>query len=155
MPIKSITTHLRPTAALVAALAVSGAVAGAGVAGAEAAGCDLPRPTVRSTELVTSGFRYLPGGDDCGIPRLAVERGRRLAYRNLDFAAHDVRSFALRPGTEEPLFTSDLIRYLGGGEVVGVAALPPGSYGFYCTIHPPRQSGTGMRGTLVVQETSR
>ena len=116
------------------------------------AACAVPRPLVRSTQIVTSGFRYLPGNDDCATPRLSVERGSRLTYRNLDFAAHDVRSFALQPGSDDPLFTSELIKYLGGGEVLGVAALPAGSYGFYCTIHPPRASGAGMHGTLVVEE---
>ena len=122
---------------------------------AAASTCDVPRPLVRSTEVITSGFRYLPGGDDCGIPRLAIRAGSRLSLRNLDFAAHDVRSFARRAGSEEPLFTSELVRYLGTGAVGGVAALAPGRYGFYCTIHPPRQSGTGMRGTLVVEGSRR
>ena len=135
-------------AGIVAALAPS-------PSGAHAAGCDLPRPIVRSTEILTTGFRYLPGSDDCRIPQLSVARGSRLMYRNLDFAAHDVRSFALQPDSDEPLFTSELIRYLGGGEVLGVAALPPGAYGFYCTIHPARTDGTGMRGTLLVERGGR
>jgi plastocyanin len=110
---------------------------------------------VRSTEVASAGFKYLPGGPECGTPQLAVVAGSRLTHRNLDFAAHDVRSAALHPGTDDPLFASELTRYLSAGDVHGVAQLPPGRYDFYCTIHPPRTSGSGMRGTLIVQAADR
>ena len=116
--------------------------------------CDPPH-VVRINEVTSAQFRFVPGGPECGTPALVIAAGTRLTHRNLDFAAHDVRSTALRPGSDEPLFTSELNRYLEAGEVVGVPALPPGRYDFYCTIHPPRSSGSGMRGTLVVEGAQR
>jgi plastocyanin len=44
-----------------------------------------------------------------------------------------------------PLFASAITPGGGTSPVVGTAALKPGSYDFFCSLHP------GMTGTLTVQ----
>jgi plastocyanin len=75
-------------------------------------------------------------------PRMAV--GERLTFLNLDLrAVHNVVSIK-RNRRRRPLFSTPTI---GFGEEVAVRRarrLGPGSYPFYCSIHP------FMRGTLRV-----
>lgn len=92
---------------------------------------------------------YYPGGTDHPIP-LVVQAGDTLQYQNLDvFVAHNVWAVEV---TEDgaPLFASSTMaqwnvsRGWAPVEVAGVDALAPGSYEFYCFIHPL------MRGVLTI-----
>lgn len=70
-------------------------------------------------------------------PAAVVAQGGSIEYTNGDLAKHDVVSV-------DGLFGTPLI---GTGEramVAGVDALTPGTYAFYCTLHP------NMRGTISV-----
>lgn len=78
-------------------------------------------------------------------PTVTIEPGEAVTFANLDpLLPHNVTA---RDGAPEgtPLFGSATIG--GGGEVPvdGADALEPGSYAFYCTIHPAQ-----MRGMLIV-----
>lgn len=76
-------------------------------------------------------------------PRVAVDRGGSLTHTNADILPHNV--VATDTGADgQPLFSSGAPKGAGAFEVEGVAEVPPGSYGFLCTIHP------FMRGTLEV-----
>jgi polyvinyl alcohol dehydrogenase (cytochrome) len=87
-----------------------------------------------------------PGAASTGYatPAVIAFSGGKLDFTNLDVVQHDVTSD--QHGTDgRPLFQSKLIGLGEAAPVAGVEKLPPGSYGFFCTVHP------GMRGTLVVQ----
>jgi plastocyanin len=78
-------------------------------------------------------------------PNLSIAPGEAVTFRNNDFANHDVTA-RTRGYDGRPLFASATI---GGGQsapVVGVQSLGPGSYAFFCTIHP-----NSMTGTLAVR----
>jgi plastocyanin len=82
-------------------------------------------------------FKFAPGD----IVTLA---GEPVTLVNLDAAAHDITSDA--PGTVNGhLFNSVVLDQRGQkADVVGVAALEPGMYEFYCSVHPE------MRGSITV-----
>jgi plastocyanin len=74
---------------------------------------------------------------------VAIDQGEPLTFLNLDTLSHDVTARG-KGADGQPLFSTPLI---GTGQEVPVAgadALVPGSYAFYCTIHP------NMEGTLTV-----
>jgi plastocyanin len=75
-------------------------------------------------------------------PEVTIDRGDRLFFENRDpQAQHNVTSLA-GPGR---FFRSDTIRHASDPvPVQGVPNLDPGSYPFFCTLHPQ------MRGTLTV-----
>jgi plastocyanin len=110
--------------AAVAGIAVVAGMAGpgAGLAGAGAAG----------TRVVAG-----PGGASAGYatPVTAVKKGTRAFFRNLDIVAHDVVAVQ-RNGSGAPLFQSALVGLNKEAEIFGVAALPVGVYGFFCSLHP-------------------
>jgi hypothetical protein len=110
--------------------------------------------------VITTGSTYYPG-DDCvrpggpciPAPPLVLERGTQLTYVNLETStfAHTVTSFTKRvirfPGgrrISRPLFDSGAIGIGKSGDVRGISSLKPGTYHFYCTIHPL------MQGTLTI-----
>jgi plastocyanin len=78
-------------------------------------------------------------------PQVSIDAGDRLFFRNNDVGnpePHNVTSVA-GPGR---LFRSDTILARPDPiPVRGVPSLDPGSYGFFCSIHPQQ-----MRGTLTV-----
>ena len=86
--------------------------------------------------VVTAGFRYVP-------PSVSVAQGDTLTYVNADVAPHDVTSDATGPDNL-PIFYSDVVGTGGQSNVRGVSSLAPGTYGFYCSVHPT------MTGTLTV-----
>ena len=78
-------------------------------------------------------------------PAVTIEPGEALTFANKDpLLPHNVTARDSAP-EGSPLFSSATIS--GGAEapVVGADALEPGTYAFYCTIHPAQ-----MRGTLTV-----
>lgn len=73
-------------------------------------------------------------------PRVTIDAGERLTFRNDDFADHNVTARMSSGG--RPLFASDTI---GRGREVDVeraASLAAGAYDFLCTIHPSEMTGT-------------
>jgi plastocyanin len=74
---------------------------------------------------------------------VAIDQGEPLTFLNLDVLNHDVTARG-KDSDGNPLFATPLI---GPGQEVPVAGaekLSPGSYAFFCTIHP------NMEGTLDV-----
>jgi polyvinyl alcohol dehydrogenase (cytochrome) len=71
-------------------------------------------------------------------PVVVMSHGGTLTYTNLDPVQHNVVSDA-------GLFRSEFAGLGQSVTVTGADKLPPGQYGFYCSLH------TGMRGTLIVQ----
>jgi plastocyanin len=71
-------------------------------------------------------------------PAVTIQQGQSLTFTNLDVAQHDVDA---RDGS----FESPLVGLGASTPVNGVEALAPGSYEFYCSLHP------NMTGTLTVQ----
>lgn len=108
----------------------------------------LPDPT--AAQVVTVLNHYAPGDTELALPTLVVLAGTRLEYTNLDaLAAHDVTDEGCRTPGDACLFRSPSIgRSDGTVEVAGVAELGPGTYEFYCTVHP-----STMFGTLIVEES--
>lgn len=92
-----------------------------------------------TARVVTVGSTFVP-------PSVTVSQGDQLDLVNAEPVPHDVTSTDSTP-EGVPLFQSDTIS-VGTAPVVGVAALEPGVYGFYCTIH------NFMRGTLFVDEAA-
>ncbi len=81
-----------------------------------------------------------------------------VTYRNVDLVRHDVVQDPKTdgragdgsapwcgrfPAGKCPLFWTELMGLGESGAVQGLSGLSPGTYSFYCTLHP------GMRGTLV------
>ena len=116
---------------------------------------DTPLP------VVTASGRFLPG-DSCfvregaacvNVPEpLTIIQGTRLELTNLDIPRHDLRSESIHPETRRPLFASRVLSPGETEEVFRVAELEPGTYRYYCTLHPPSADGSGMRGLLRVIE---
>ena len=82
-------------------------------------------------------------------PSFTIDPGTVATFQNLDpgAAPHDV--VATDSGTNgSPLFRSAVIN-AGQAPVAGTESLNPGSYPFFCTIHP-----TQMTGNLVVTGTA-
>jgi plastocyanin len=74
---------------------------------------------------------------------VAIDQGEPLTFLNLDALSHDVT--ARDKGADGgPLFSTPLIGTGREVPVAGAESLGPGSYGFYCTVHP------NMEGTLTV-----
>lgn len=97
--------------------------------------------------VVTSRSTYTPGDDELGAPTLYVTAGSQLTLTNLDaFAAHALTSDAVVPDTDTRLFESGVLNFRASAPVVGVPALPAGSYPFHCSVHEDN-----MHGLLVVQ----
>jgi outer membrane protein assembly factor BamB len=95
---------------------------------------DLPGGPQAGTPIVSGPGAFLT---NYATPVVTVQQGGSVTYTNLDAAQHDVLSV-------DGLFGTPLI---GAGQQVpvsGVEALPPGSYGFYCSLH------ANMQGTLSV-----
>lgn len=107
-------------------------------------------PVVRA---FTRGSGYATGagfGDsELIIPNLYLPAGSRLLFTNLHVWGHSMYSDAWAPGQtgERRLFNSEVIPFGDTSEVVGVADLPPGDYGFFCSNH------MGMRGSLHILPT--
>lgn len=89
--------------------------------------------------VVTYLSVYVPGDVmDPGQPSLApvrVLRDTELWYVNAEDYTHSLTSDARTPD-EEPMFDSGPVGFGEAAPVAGVAALPPGTYGFHCTYHP-------------------
>jgi plastocyanin len=74
---------------------------------------------------------------------VSIDQGEPLTFLNLDVLNHDVTARGKGQGGD-PLFTTPLI---GPGQEVpveGADSLSPGSYAFFCSVHP------NMEGTLNV-----
>lgn len=84
-------------------------------------------------------------------PQVVTTAGSVVSFTNLDQTTHDVTSRDTRvvvvkkKKKKVPLFSAPITSGGQMTEIPGTAALKPGSYDFYCSLHP------GMTGTLVVQ----
>ena len=87
--------------------------------------------------VVSEANRFAP-------EQVSIARGDSLELVNVDVAPHNVVSKQAKNG--KLLFTSDTITAGQTAVVKGVEALAPGSYAFYCSIHPQ------MLGTLAVRQ---
>ena len=81
--------------------------------------------------------------NDCcsfGKASFTIDEGTVATFQNLDMGAapHDVTSVDTRKG--KPLFSSAQIN-LGQTPVNGTDHLAPGTYRFFCTVHPTQMSG--------------
>lgn len=86
-----------------------------------------------------------PGASVTGYitPVMSIQKGGKLYFRNQDTAAHDVTG--QQKGTNgQPLFRSSRPPANRIAEVKGADKLGPGTYDFYCSVHP------SMIGTLRV-----
>jgi plastocyanin len=81
-----------------------------------------------------------------GKASFTIDRGTTATFDNQDSSAttHDVTAFDTGGAKNLPLFRSAQIN-LGQTPVDGTGALGPGTYRFFCTVHP-----TQMTGQLVV-----
>lgn len=93
---------------------------------------------------------FLPGDTDYPELPLEVPQGSRLLFANVDYVmgaqgwgAHSLVEEVPAGELRQPRFASEQLEPGSSGEVVGIAALEPGSYDFYCSTH-----GNSMRGTL-------
>jgi polyvinyl alcohol dehydrogenase (cytochrome) len=121
----------------------------------------------RATAAPTAGMTVVSGPEAQSYgyltPQLVVNQGGTLQYANFDVVRHDVvqdvnadhKAFKgprnKRPSwctqfkkRHCPLFYSKLEGLSQTENVLGVDSLKPGTYSFYCTIHP------GMKGKLTV-----
>lgn len=77
--------------------------------------------------------------------------GTTVSFLNLDTTTHDVTSRATKTVVVKkkkrvvPLFHAPITASGGVSAIPGTEGLAPGSYDFYCSLHP------GMTGTLTVQ----
>lgn len=114
-------------------------VAGAGiVAAAVLAGPAVSNAGIKNLRVVAP-----PAGVTAGyVTKLTVaQKGKTAGFLNLDIVAHDVVSVARR-ADGQPLFKSALVGLGGATNIVGTAALPVGTYAFFCSLHP------GMKASL-------
>ncbi len=108
-------------------------------------------------EGISSAVVAGPGAFQAGYatPVSAVAPLGGLTFHNLDVPPHNVVALDATgpdenpwcdpyPTGECPAFWSELVGAGETAEVVGVDALDPGTYEFYCTVHP------WMTGTLLV-----
>jgi plastocyanin len=81
-----------------------------------------------------------------GKGSFTIDRGATANFQNQDpgTSPHDVTAFDTGGAKNQPLFRSAEIN-LGQTPVSGTNSLPPGTYRFFCTVHP-----TQMTGQLVV-----
>lgn len=114
------------------------------LAAATIAGALLAAPALADQRVVAAAVdRYVN-------PDVTITAGDTLIFASQDpLQKHTLTAF--KDGADgKPLFTTPLI---GSGQetpVVGTAALPAGTYEFFCTIHP-----TQMRGLLTVTATAQ
>lgn len=131
------------------------------------AGPALPRvpadPSARSAPASGTSVVAGPQAQSVGYltPYLVVKRGGSLQFANFDLVRHNVvqdpssdhvwrrtrASWCSRAQVRHhqcPLFWSRLVGFNAAEQVLGVSGLRPGTYTFYCTLHP------GMRGKLIV-----
>lgn len=75
-----------------------------------------------------------------GKASFTIDQGTVATFQNLDpgAAPHDVTAVDRRAG--KPLFSSAIIN-LGQTPVLGTDQLAPGTYRFFCTVHPTQMSG--------------
>ena len=87
-----------------------------------------------------------PGAASTGYatPVMTTQKGGPLSYLNLDTVQHDVNADQKGPDGR-PIFHSKLIGLGESAPVEGLANVQPGTYGFFCSVHP------GMRGQLIVR----
>lgn len=84
-------------------------------------------------------------------PQVLTTAGSVVSFTNLDQTTHDVTSRATRTVIVKkkkkkiPLFSAPMTAGGQMSEIPGTASLKPGTYDFYCSMHP------GMTGTLTVQ----
>lgn len=89
-------------------------------------------------------------------PDVTIAPGERLTFASQDIVApHNVTAKDNNPdGT--PLFASATIGNGDVAPVVGADKLGPGTYGFFCTIHPLQMNGTlNVSGDPVARDTVR
>lgn len=83
--------------------------------------------------------------------QVVATAGTTVGFANLDTTTHDVTSRATKTVVIKkkkrvvPLFHAPITPSGGVTAIPGTEGLKPGSYDFYCTLHP------GMTGTLTVQ----
>ncbi|MEA2492393.1 MAG: hypothetical protein QOJ29_304, partial [Thermoleophilaceae bacterium] len=77
-------------------------------------------------------------------PAVISFKGNKVSYTNLDNVQHDVTATDKGPDGRV-LFQSKLIGLGESTPIEGTEKLAPGSYSFYCSVHP------GMKGTIAVQ----
>ena len=104
------------------------------LAAALLAGCLQPA-TAADTVITAAGNTFLPGD-------VSISQGAKLTFANPDVAPHNVVSDATTK--TGPIFRSTVATTGQTAPVNGVEKLKPGTYPFYCSLHP------GMRGTLKV-----
>ena len=95
----------------------------------------LPAGHAAPNGISAAGNRFLPGD-------ITVTQGDSLTFANADVQPHNVVSDATTKSG--PLFRSNVATTGQSADVSGVGALKPGTYPFYCSLHP------AMRGTLTV-----
>lgn len=84
-------------------------------------------PSVTATQPTIENFAFVP-------PTISVATGTTLTWTNLDLVGHTVTSV-------DGLFASSLLQ---NGETFGLSLDEPGTYAYFCAVHP------AMTGTLEV-----
>jgi plastocyanin len=73
-----------------------------------------------------------------GKASFTIDRGTTATFQNQDTSPHDVFSVD-STANNKPLFSSAQIN-VGQAPVNGTDSLPPGTYRFFCTVHPTQMS---------------
>jgi plastocyanin len=97
-----------------------------------------PAPAKESHQVVVVAWSYVPGN-------VEIQQGDSVTLVNVDAAAlsegHSVTQFGVRP----PAFDSGIVAPGTTGDVKGAGGLAPGTYDFFCQVHP------FIRGRLTVK----
>ena len=93
----------------------------------------VPKP---GAKVIAVAHEYVPS-------IVPMVQGRRLSFTNPGPWLHTLTSVQ-RDDNGAPVFHSGLVGFASTAEVAGAARLKPGSYEFYCWLHP------WMRGRLIV-----